>query len=177
MGKANPYATKRSTVETFQRKVVSRAAPYNEYVFNVRHLGAVEVMQAMQTGAELANVYAGTAAEPPVEFLPPVDGQPVLVSRAACMVVGSILTAQVGPMEDRYDKFEIFAMMVDDTPAWEDKLEKVGDEEVKREIRLDSVVEQLCQLSDDVAPQERRPSTDPLDGSLTPTSSIHVSQD
>lgn len=170
MAKSNPFATKRAPTSTFVREIVSRAEPFNTYKFTVRNLSSVELLDAMSLGTELAAKYAGDAANPPREWLPPVDGQPVLVSKSACMVVAIVLTAQAGPVEDRYNEHEIFAMLADQTVGWErrpctgpDGSQIVVDGvAMTEEVRLDSCEDQICALSDDCSPQDKGPATDPL---------------
>ena len=162
MAKGNPLLLKRKPQDLVTRVLVSRSTKnqdesWMEFPITLRRLTGLDVLTGLDKGNELAArfVWGG-------ELLPPVDGQAVIVSHSACVVVGTLLTAQSGPQEDRYNEFEFFAMMTDDEPGWDTETVKVGDEEVTRPVRLPSLFEQLYDLKDELSPTEEAPANDPL---------------
>lgn len=161
MAKGNPLLLKRTAAESMTKVLVSRSSKnpdgsYMEFPITCRQLRSLESLAGLDAGNELAArfVHGGEMFS--------VDGQAVIVSHSACLLAGVILRAQNGPLEDRYNEFEIFAMMTDDEPGWGTETVKVGDEEITRPVRLPSLFEQLCLLKDELTPDEQPVNRDPL---------------
>lgn len=158
MAKGNPFLIKRAEAEKSSRVLVSRSVEGLEFPWNVKRLGQIEMLSALDLGQQLAARFVDGN-----ETLPPVDGQAVLASRAACFLVGTLLTAQTGEPDGRYNEFEVFAMLTDDAPGWEMKNGK--------QVRLPSLFDQLGALSDECSPGEEAPPFDPLAQQGSPSSS------
>lgn len=172
MAKGNPYKTRRSEIVGLSPELVSRAEPYEVYPFQVRRLSKIEVLSAMDKGQELVSRFVF----PGGETLPPVDGQPVIASRSACFLVGTLLVAQCGPSDSRYTDQELFAMLADDAEATEEFVcPQTGDTKVRV---LPSLFDQLSDLAAEVgeAPLEAGPR-DPLASSPAASSSTPPSPD
>lgn len=163
MAKGNIYLLKRNDVKKFSKTLVSRssfdeAGKPLEFPFYVRKLSQLQSLTAMDRGNELVAKFVDGN-----EHLPPVDGQAVLPSKSACFIVGALLVAQAADEAECYADFELFGMMVDDIPGFEEKPEVVDGKTVKRLIRLPSLFEQVCLLADEVQPGDEVKTTDPLE--------------
>lgn len=149
MPKGNAFLAKRRQRRLLSPTLVSRSSG-EEFTFRLLTLDGNLKLTAMDKGQELASrfVHGG-------ELLPPVDDQPVFPSMSTCGIVGAILTAQTGEAVDRYNEFELFAMLCDEEPGWQEV--EGGDP-----VRLPSLFEQLCDLADEVQSAEDGKDSSPL---------------
>lgn len=168
MAKGNVFLIKRRGPDHFTRTLVSRSSvdadgkPL-EFPFVLRKLPRLQGLGGLDKGHELAARYVDGN-----ELLPPIDGHAVIVSRSACFIVGTLLVAQAGGPEESYRDEEMFAMMADDQPGWEPD---PSPDDPHRMRRLPSLFDQICELADEVAPEDGPPVTDPLASGSDPSSS------
>lgn len=107
--KGDPFLLRRPAPDEFVRVLrASATAGGHEFPWRLRRLGQMEALAAAGLAAELERRFVDGS-----ETLPPVDGQPVVPSRAACALAATLLTAQCAPAEARYSDYEVFAQMVD----------------------------------------------------------------
>ena len=90
-----------------------------EFTMSLRKLSTMEILSATEFAQKKEERYVGKGEEGSPdykvpEFLPPIDGQPVLVSSQACLAAAILWRAQTCEDADRYTWEEIVSFMVDD---------------------------------------------------------------
>jgi hypothetical protein len=138
--KGNAFGLRLASPTVIERELRTSASD-DVFGWTVRRLTQLDALRALDLGRSYVERFVDGD-----EALPPVAGQPVVVSRTACMVVAALEAAQCGPEADRYSVFEIFAQLLDP-----------------------ELCEQLSELHDAIQTEERRP--DPLAAPSSSTAS------
>lgn len=141
------YTLRRGSRVTFTR-TLSDPSQGLEIPLTLRKLGVMDQVRALDEAEAKIQQYVTGMGDPgkpgyvPPALLPPIDGQPVLVSPTTCRVASLVSVAQVVSESDRYSWEEIVSLMA-----------------------VDTLCAQITALSSEV--QEQEASPDPL--ALTPS--------